>query len=209
MATTKEKVGFIFECGRDGPDYKVCQHLLGKLNGDIEMIARFLDNKQRLLSECGAVAAQLLTTCSRVVVVWDLMPPWGTGRPCRNEDREQAFQSLKDAKAPLQKVTLICIEQELECWLMADTRALRSVLLELKHPHELDNKLKDYKAPDRSIKHPKSELISLFQRELGKTRKYLDRNHALRLAQEITDWSKLRRSASFRRFADKAAKVKV
>ena len=98
MAATKEKVGFIFECGRDGPDYKVCQYLLGKLNGNIEMVARFLDNKQRLLSECGAVAAQLLTTCSRVVVVWDLVPPWGTGKPCRHEDREQAFQSLKDAE---------------------------------------------------------------------------------------------------------------
>ena len=57
MAGAKEVVGFIFECGRDGPDFKVCRHLLGKLNVNIEMVARFLDNKQRLLSECGTVAA--------------------------------------------------------------------------------------------------------------------------------------------------------
>src|SRR5262245_28000055 len=209
MAATKEVVGFIFECGRDRPDYKVCRHLLAKLNGNIAMVARFLDHKQRLLSECGSVAAELLTTCSRVVVIWDLMPPWSMGKPCRYEDKKKAFQSLKDANVPRQRVTLICIEQELECWLMADTRALGAVLLKLKYPHELDNELKDYRAPDRHIKHPKSELISLFQRELGRTRKYSDRNHALLLAQEIADWSKLRRSDSFRRFAEKVARIKV
>jgi len=205
----KEEVGFIFECGRDGPDYKVCRHLLGKLNENIEIVARFLDNKQRLLSECGSISAQLLAACSRVVVIWDLMPPWGTVKPCRQEDKKKAFQSLKDAKVPDNKVTLICIEQELECWLMADTRALRAVLSKLKHPHQLSRKLKDYSKPDRQIKRPKTELISLFQRELGNTRKYIDRNHALPLAQEIIDWSKLRRSASFRRFAEKVAKVRV
>jgi hypothetical protein len=209
MAVTKEVVGFIFECGRDGPDYKVCRHLLGQLNANIEMVTRFLDHKQRLLSECGPVAAELLTICSRIVVIWDLMPPWGTEQPCRYEDKRKAFQSLKEAKVPRQKVTLICIEQERECWLIADVRALGAVLLNLKHPHQLGNKLKDYKAPDRQITHPKTELISLFQRELGKTRKYRDHNHALLLAQAIPNWSKLRRSDSFRRFAEKAAKAEV
>lgn len=92
---------------------------------------------------------------------------------------------------------------------MADTRALDAFLSRLRHPHRLGNKLKGYKAPDRQIKRPKSELIRLFQRELGKTRKYNDLNHALPLAQAIPDWSKLRRSDSFHRFAMKAARVKV
>jgi hypothetical protein len=140
MAGAKEVVGFIFECGRDGPDFKVCRHLLGKLNVNIEMVARFLDNKQRLLSECGTVAAALLTTCSRVIVIWDLMPPWDMGKPCRCEDRRKAFQSLKEAKVPAHKVILICIEQELECWLMADTRALSTVLTKLKRPRQLSSK---------------------------------------------------------------------
>jgi len=209
MAEAKEVMGFIFECGRDGPDYKVCRHLLSQLNGNIEMVPRFLDNKQRLLSECGTVTSALLTTCSRVVVIWDLMPPWGMGKPCRCEDRRKAFQSLKEAKVPAHKVTLICIEQELECWLMADTHALGAVLAKLKHPHQLNSRLKSYNKPDHQIKRPKTQLISLFQQELGNTRKYIDRNHALLLAQEITDWSKLRRSDSFCRFAEKAARVNV
>jgi hypothetical protein len=69
--------------------------------------------------------------------------------------------------------------------------------------------LKNYSKPDRQIQRPKTELISLFQRELGNTRKYIDRNHALLLAKEIIDWTKLRRSASFCRFAEKAARVKL
>jgi hypothetical protein len=138
------------------------------------------------------------------------MPPWGMVKPCRYEDKKKAFQSLKDANVPRQKVTLICIEQELECWLMADTRALGAVLSKLKHPHALNSRLKDYKTPDREIGRPKTELISLFQHELGRTRKYIDRNHALLLAQAIPDdWSRLCRSSSFRRFAEKAARVKV
>lgn len=107
------------------------------------------------------------------------------------------------------KSILFSIEQELECWLMTDTRALEAVLLKFKHPHPLSKKLKDYSKPDRQIKRPKTELISLFQRELGNSQKYIDRNHALPLARAILDWSKLRRSCSFYRFAEKAAKVKV
>ena len=38
MAVAKERVGFIFECGRDGADYKVCRHLLGRLNPKIEVV---------------------------------------------------------------------------------------------------------------------------------------------------------------------------
>ena len=92
---------------------------------------------------------------------------------------------------------------------MADTHALGVVLAKLKHPHQLNSRLKSYNKPDHQIKRPKTQLISLFQQELGNTRKYIDRNHALLLAQEITDWSKLRRSDSFCRFAEKAARVKL
>ena len=63
MAEAKEVVGFIFECGRDGPDYKVCQYLLGKLNVNIEMVARFLDVKSRLLPECGLNRTTLNGKC--------------------------------------------------------------------------------------------------------------------------------------------------
>jgi hypothetical protein len=61
--------------------------------------------------------------CDRVVVAWDLEPAWG-GEACRHDDKERAMTSLRGAKVQLSKVDLLCIERELECWLMADRRAL-------------------------------------------------------------------------------------
>ncbi len=201
----KEKIGFIFECGRGGPDYQVCHHLLGRLNPAVEMVARFLDNKPKLLDGCGEVASALLAIdkCSRVVVVWDLEPTWG-GDACRHDNKELALVSLAAAKVPANRVLLLCIEQELECWLMADKRALETVLGRFKHPHPL-GRLPTFGHPDAEITRPKTALISLFQRELGRGRKYVDRDHAILLARSIPDWSKISRSDSFRRFAEKAA----
>jgi len=207
MPKARERVGFIFECGRDGPDYKVCQHLLGRLNPNIEMVPRFLDNAERLLTECGEVAAALLSAdeCSRVVVAWDLEPPWG-GTACRHDDKAKALKSLAAAKVRSQRVLLLCVERELECWLMADKRALHAVFWKYKKPHPV-GQFPDFKHPDQQIRRPKTELIKLFKRELGDSRKYVDREHAMLLAQSIPDWSKVRRSDSFRRFAEKAARV--
>jgi hypothetical protein len=209
MEKPMARVGFIFECGRDGPDFKVCSHLLSRLNPNIEMVARFLDNTEGLLTDCGPVARALLTEerCARVVVAWDLEPAWEKAKPpCRHDDKERAFQSLRGARVPPSRVLLLCIERELECWLMADNRALQAVIARYKHPHPV-GRLPDFRRPDHQIGRPKTELIRLFQRELGRTRKYVDRDHALLLAKAIPDWSRLRRSDSFRRFAEKAARV--
>jgi hypothetical protein len=47
-----------------------------------------------------------------------------------------------------------------------------------------------------------------FEQELGRGRKYVDRDHALWLATAVPDWQRVRRSASFCRFAEKAARVR-
>jgi hypothetical protein len=209
MPGNKEKVGFIFECGRGGPDYQVCAYFLGQLSPTIEIVPRFLDNKPRLLNECGSVASALFTAerCNRVVVTWDLEPAWG-GRACRHNDKERALASLTDAEVPLRNVLLMCVERELECWLMADTRALQTVIGRFKHPHRV-GQLINYRRPDQEIGRPKTVLISLFQRELGRGRKYIDRDHAILLARSIPDWSRVRRSNSFRRFVEKAARANL
>ncbi len=203
----KEKVGFIFECGRNGPDYMVVAHFLGKLNAQFEIVPKFMDNAERLLDECGGVASELLKDCSRVVIMWDLEPAWG-GKACRNEDKKRVTDSLDGAKVDKRKVLLLCVEKELECWLMADKRALETVLGIYKHPHPL-GKIPEFKNPDTEIERPKTELVSLFETELGRGRKYVDRIHAMLLARAIPDWSNIRRSDSFCRFAEKAARVKL
>jgi hypothetical protein len=206
-AAKKEKVGFIFECGRNGPDYEVAGFFLGRLNPQIEIVPRFLDNAERLLNECGEIAAELLKECSRIVIMWDLEPAWG-GKACRHDDKECAIKSLDGAKVDKRKVLLLCVEKELECWLMADKRAIEAVLGRYK-PSYYIGKIPEFKDPDTQIKRPKTELISLFENELGSGRKYVDRTHAMLLARAIPDWSRISRSVSFCRFANKAARVKL
>ena len=88
------KVGFIFECGPEGPDVQVCRHLVNKLDPTIEFIPITLDNKKNLVEECGAVAKALLEECEKVIVVWYLYPAWREKgmKPCRHEDRQAIFQ---------------------------------------------------------------------------------------------------------------------
>ena len=104
------------------------------------------------------------------------------------------------------RLLLLCIERELECWLMADKRALKTVIGKYKHPHPV-GKLPDFKRPDEEIERPKTALISLFQQSWGMAVSCVDRDHAILLARSVPDWSKLRRSNSFNRFAAKAARV--
>lgn len=62
------KIGMIFECGPDGADKKVCEHLARMIEPDITISSVTLDNKPNLISECGIAAAQLLLDgCDRVI----------------------------------------------------------------------------------------------------------------------------------------------
>src|SRR5216684_2159796 len=110
------KVGMIFECGPDGADLQVCKHLARLLQPEIEIAHVTLDNKSRLVAECGSAVARLLNErCERVVIVWDLHPPWRSNRekPCRREDREAILNSLTRAGVRSSHVFLVCIEEEL------------------------------------------------------------------------------------------------
>ncbi len=94
---TSVKVGMIFECGPEGADKQVCEHLATLIRPDIQIEGVTLTNKQRLISECGQAAATLLASgCERVLIFWDLWPPWGgrQSRPCRKNDRQRIWEAL-------------------------------------------------------------------------------------------------------------------
>jgi hypothetical protein len=63
-----------------------------------------------------------------------------------------------------------------------------------------------YSNPDR-IRNPKARLTRVFNQELGSNRRYVDYQHAVKIAEQIPDFQRLRRSDSFRRFALKIACV--
>lgn len=193
------KVGLIFECGPKGPDIKVCEYLIkhhirpehGQPSDP--PISITLERKSDLIDNCGKAAASLLSDgCDRVVVIWDLYPRFGQP-PLRCQDRENIHASLRSEAVPLDRVHLVCIEAELEAWLMADGRALSAFLSSPEHPV----KIKDKKNPDR-VKNPKTALKKLFTDQ--KRSAYDDLSHAIKIAQNLPDLSKLRAISSFARF---------
>jgi hypothetical protein len=199
------KIGFIFECGPEGPDVQVCRHLVHRLDPTVAFVPSTLDNKKKLIEECGAVANALLNECEKVIVVWDLYPAWRERgiKPCRYEDRQAIFKSLQAEEVDLDKVFLVCIKEMLEAWLLADHRAVTAMLQPLKHPHPV-SRISRFSNPD-SIRNPKKRLTRIFTQELGPRRRYVDYRHALLIARQIADFTKIRRSNSFQRFRSKVA----
>ncbi len=192
------KVGMIFECGPKGADKQVCEYLAKKLVPDIEIVSVPLTDKKNLLAECGTAASILLnSSCEKVLIIWDLYPPWGQKgqRPCRKADRESIFASLASAGIMMNApVFLVCIEQELEAWLVADGSALSHLLSRPTHPVKID----DQKKPDKVV-NPKKYLVQLFQQTTS--RRYDDVVDAIKIARRLTTWNKITKSPTFRRFA--------
>ena len=205
----KKKIGFIFECGREGPDVLVLRHFLRKLNPNFEMVPRALDNKRRLIEECAPVAKLLLSECSRIVIVWDLFPAWREKgeKPCRHADRTNILASLKAHGLSCDKVTLLCIEEELESRLLADERAIRFFIASKKTPHPV-GRIPKMKDPDK-ISNPKTRITKFFNQELGQNTRYEDWKHALTIAELVQDFKRLRRSKCFCRFALKVAGIEL
>lgn len=197
------KVGMIFECGPAGADKAVCELLARRLKPSIQIISVTLDNKPKLLADCGQAAAQLFQDgCERVIIVWDLYPPWRTcgTKPCRREDRQAIARSLKKANVKSKSVYLVCIEEELEAWLIADGRALSAVLSRPAHPV----KVKDTLKPER-VGTPKTRLKKLFQQH--RDQPYTDRLHAEKIVNAMPDLNRIKRCVSFVRFAVKVTGV--
>ena len=198
------KVGMIFECGPDGADRKVCEHLAKRIKPDLKIESVPLDSKPKMIRGCGQRAALLLAGgCERVVIVWDLYPAWRErgAKPCRKEDRDSIMRSLKAADVDTDKVFLVCIEEELEAWLLADHRATSQFLSK---PHR-KVKLRPQRFPERD--NPKKRLRKIFNKHIG--RDYVDRDHAENIAKAIPDFKRLRKVETFRRFALKIADVKL
>jgi hypothetical protein len=192
------KIGIICECGPQGAETQVFPEIVKKLGLSLTLDIVPMDKKPKLIEGCGKAAAQLLSSgCERVLIIWDLYPGWREigQKPCRKEDREAILASLKASKVDSKKVKIICIEEELEAWLICDGRALSDVLSRPTHKVTI----KGEKDPD-SIINPKGRLRKLFKQN-GKF-DYNDKTDALKIVKLLPDASKLANSSSFERFKD-------
>ncbi len=162
------------------------------INANIEFVPIGLDNKLKLIENCGKAAKSLLESsgCEKVIIVWDLYPPWRDRQPCRYEDRQNIFHALQAEDIDLNCVSLVCICEELEAWLLADNNAVRDMIAELKHPHPV-KRIQKFKDPDR-IPNPKTKLTRIFNQEFGSNRRYIDYQDAVKIAKKITHFDKIK-----------------
>lgn len=193
------KIGFIFECGPEGADKKVCEYLARKIRPEALPVSRTLDNKPKLIQDCGKVAARLLEDgCERVLIIWDLRPAWPTGKkPCRKKEQDAVKDSLQKAGITNRPVFLVCIEQELESWLLADEQKISAYLSTKNHTYRAQRVSK----PDQVL-NPKAVMIKHFRE--ARNWSYEDRIHAIQVLKvSETNWKRLRRSPTFTRFEAK------
>ena len=194
------KIGFVFECGPKGADEQVCEYLATLIRPGVVPVSRTLDNKANLIKDAGRVAAKLLADgCERVLIVWDLRPAWPDKqtKPCRHDERMALLKALEDAGIASGPVFLVCVEQELESWLLADEARLSAYLSTLEHPFVVPR----VRRPDRE-KNPKALMMNYFRAARGW--RYEDRTHAIQILRLTgLDMKKLKRSASFARFESK------
>lgn len=193
------RIGIIVESAPGGPDMQVCSHVALQLRPEAKIEVSTLINKRRLIEECGAQAASLLeiSQCDRIIIVWDLRPPWKEdgGQPCRHEDCEQILQSLRDAGADLGRVHLVCIEAMLEAWLLADRRAITSVISEItgRPCRCVPNTPNPQHIPD-----PKDRLDRFFRDR--NARSYIHHMHAIKIARAWPNLDAVRNIDTFQRF---------
>jgi hypothetical protein len=204
------KLGFIFECGPDGGDMKVFRHLskmiLAGIKVPFDEKKHFdyepLKSKPELLRDCGKAVHRLKTSgCEKIFIVWDLFPAWrkDNEKPCRHDDKETIKNSLASHNLKPEDVIFLCIEEELEAWLIADGRALNTYFSK---PHRKVAEIKDNKNPDKAID-PKGILTGYFK--LFKGRKYEGTIDAEPIIKQLPDFQRIRKSEIFLRFYQKLA----
>ena len=191
------KIGMITEGGPQSSDLKVCENFARQLNPNIDILSIPLGNKRDLIDNCGTTASLLIEQgCDLVLIIWDLYPAWREKgqKPCRQKDREEIQISLQNANVKVlpHNVYLICIEAELEEWLLYDISALSSVLSTPTHPVNIRNKPK-------GGTNPKKVLNKLFKENTGRIYNHL--YDAEKIANKISNLNKLKNCPSFARFA--------
>ena len=195
------KIGMIFECGPQGADKQVCEYLASQLRPGLQILSRTLDDKPNLLAEAGKVAALLLEDgCNCVLIIWDLRPAWPDSKhkPCRYDERQVLLHALAQAGiTATHPVYLVCIEQELESWILADESSVSGFLSTATHHYSVSK----VRCPDRVIS-PKAAMMNHFKQARGD--RYVDRTHAYKIiSKNLPNWNRLRRSDSFARFESK------
>jgi hypothetical protein len=200
------KIGYVFECGPDGGDMKVFRELTSRITNGAEFYYEPLSVKSSLLKDCGKAVKRLKgLKCEKIFIVWDLYPAWRVdkGKPCRHEDKVAIKASLAAEGLTENEIIFLCLEEELEAWLIADGRVLNNYFSK---PHRPVDEIKNEKNPD-NVSDPKGRLIGYFKQYRGAL--YEGTIHAEQIVKGLEDFQKIKKSATFSRFHYKLSGKKL
>lgn len=196
------RVGILVECGPQGLEVHLCERICSLLRDQhgaaVEEIIVPMDNKRRLLEECGTVTAQLIAEgVDRVIVLWDEEPAWPDRHEklCWSAERGQILQSMTSVGANIGRVHPVCIERAFEAWLLHDAGLLGRVLSRPTRKARVKVPAKPH-----TLRNAKGVLMRVFQRH---GQRYVDVTWATRLAASLEDLNRLRRCSTFKRFAER------
>lgn len=195
------KLGFVLECTLGGADMRVCQWIARQRNAAFVLEDRqfkTMGSKPALFERCGEEAAVLHALgCDHVFVVWDLRPPIPNGEPpdCVREV-QMVRAAILAAGVDATWVTLLCIEQELEAWLLADAAAIHKFCKG--NSSHVPERVPREKRPEQIVA-PKRKLEGLCEQ---RGRRFNANLHAISILAEAKPKA-LRRVPSYKRFEDK------
>ena len=194
------KVGFILECSPKGPDAIIYPYLAKKLCPDIAIMKpETLINKANVMNDGPIVAQTLLETgCDHVFIIWDRMPKWGGTGKC--EEHTATLQAgLKLLNIDLDQITLCCISDMLESWLIADGRGIDNWLAQ-KTNHAIKS-FGDHKTNSEQTE-PK-DRIKKFLSENYRKWKYNDYEDNFAIVQHLPDLERVAKwNQSFAHFKE-------
>lgn len=186
----KVKIGLILECQSGGADSTVYPHVINRLcaNLRIEKAATLVD-KKRLIYEGPAVAQGLIDIdkCDYVFFIWDRKPRWDDKLGNCQTDSDKITASLQHLGVDLNKIVLCCIDEELESWLMCDSRGFMSwIRSKTNHPLPEIGDLKT-RAEQSS---PKNRIRSYLRSNFGAW-KYDDINDNIKIVEHLPDFDRV------------------
>jgi len=191
----------VFECSPGGGDIKLFQHILSLIYPNFNFVKDFhhsaLKSKKELEKESGKEVKRLRDIgCEKIFVVWDLIPVWKEdGTPCRHSDKQAIEQSLVAHQLTTNDIIFLCVEKELESWLIADEGALKEYLIT---KNSIKDEIRKIKIPDNHHD-PKGLLTKYFKQYRG-VKSFDPMIHTHQLLRHYKDVRKMRRSESFKRF---------
>lgn len=170
-----KKVGIIIEAPKDSGDQKVFAWLIEQYCKNIHVVFIGNRNKNDLFNDSPNQCENLFSidNCDEVVIIYDLKPRFDT----RSSQANANFHTNLTAKLiskglNIQKISIICIKQMLETWLIADENAVRNYKIK---KHKLTAAQPNFNGGKRQINNPKpKDLIEKYLSEYSPTTTALD-----------------------------------